>query len=128
MRHRGKTTPPFGFASPIQPSNTAEFGPYVANLGGARREEYEALREGGGFQQEAIFLQQTPLDEMVVIVQDADSRQHGLNALKAMTDPAHDWFFQRMKDLNGVDVLGSGIPANEVLLDDRADHQLNELA
>jgi hypothetical protein len=118
--------PLFVFASPIQPNKTAEFREYVANLGGPRREEYEALREEGGFRQEAIFLQQTPLGEMVVVVQDADSEQHALNALKAMTDPAHDWFFQRMKDLNGVDVLGSGIPANEVLLDYRADHQLND--
>jgi hypothetical protein len=118
--------PLFVFASPIQPNKTAEFRQFVADLGGSRRKEYEALREDGGFRQEAIFLQQTPLGEMVVIVQDADSEQHALDALRGMTDPAHEWFFQRMKDVNGVDVVGSDVPANEVLLDYRSDDQFDD--
>jgi hypothetical protein len=109
----------FVFAAPIQPEKTAEFRQYVANLGDGRREEYEASREEAGIRQEAIFLQQTPLGEMVVIVQDADNEADALGALREMRDPANAWYFQRMKDTNGADVVGSDVPANELLLDCR---------
>jgi hypothetical protein len=91
----------------------------MADLGTTRKEEYEASREDAGIRQEAIFLQQTPLGEMVVIVQDAENETDALGALREMRDPANAWYFQKMKDTNGVDIVGSDVPSNELLLDCR---------
>jgi hypothetical protein len=112
--------PLFVFVAPIQPNKTAEFRQFVNDLKGSRKAEYEASRKEAGFHQEAIFLQQTPRGEMAVIVQDADTEGSALEALRAMKDPFQDWYFQRMKDINGVDLAGPGTPVNELLLDYRA--------
>jgi hypothetical protein len=37
-----------------------------------------------------------------------------------MTDPFHVWYFQKMKDIHGVDIVGPETPVNELLLDYRA--------
>jgi hypothetical protein len=67
--------PLFAFVAPIQPDKTAEFRQFVADLNGPRKKEYEESRKNAGFRQEAMFLQQTPLGEMVVLLQDAASEQ-----------------------------------------------------
>jgi hypothetical protein len=112
--------PLFAFVAPIQPDKTAEFRQFVADLNGPRKKEYEESRKNAGFRQEAMFLQQTPLGEMVVLLQDAASEQEALTALRGMTDPFHVWYFQKMKDIHGVDIVGPETPVNELLLDYRA--------
>lgn len=113
--------PLFAFVAPLQPNKTAEFRQFVAELKGPRKEEYENSRKRAGFRQEAIFLQQTPRGEMVVILQDAEHEKDALAALRSMTDPFHVWYFQRLKDSYGIDMTGPGTPVNELLLDYRWD-------
>jgi hypothetical protein len=113
--------PLFAFVAPIQPNKTGEFRQFIADLNGPRKEEYEASRKNAGFRQEAMFLQKTPAGDMVVLVQDAESEQAALAALRGMTDSFHNWYFQQMKDIHGIDIPGPVMPQNEVLLDYRAD-------
>jgi hypothetical protein len=112
--------PLFAFVGPIEPNKTAEFRQFIADLNGPRKEEYEESRRSAGFRQEAMFLQKTPVGDMVVLVQDAESEKAALTALQGMTDPFHVWYFQQMKDLHGVDLTGPATPVNELLLDYRS--------
>jgi len=112
--------PLFAFVGPIAPNKTTEFRQFVADLNGSRKEEYEESRRNAGFRQEAMFLQKTPVGDMVVLVQDAESEEAALTALRGMSDPFHVWYFQQMKDLQGVDYVGPATPQNEVLLDYRS--------
>lgn len=109
----------YAFVAPIQPNKTEEFRQFVADLNGPRKEEYEASREKAGFQRETIFLQNTPMGEMVVVIQEADSEQNALESLRGMKDPFHTWYFQKIKDIHGIDIVGSDVPMNELLLDYR---------
>lgn len=111
--------PLFAFVGPIEPNRTAEFRQFIADLNGPRKEEYQQSRKNAGFRQEAMFLQKTPLGDMVVLVQDAENEEAALTALRGMTDPFHVWYFQRMKDIRGVDLVGPMTPVNELLLDYR---------
>jgi hypothetical protein len=113
----------YAFTAPIQPGKTEEYRQFVADLGGPRRTDYENSRKNAGFHREAIFLQKTPMGDMVVIVQEADSEQAALDSLKNMKDPYNVWFFQKFKDLHGIDIAGSGLPSNELLLDYRQDYK-----
>jgi len=113
----------YAFTAPIQPGKTEEYRKFVAELSGARKTDYESSRKNAGFHRESIFLQKTPLGDMVVIVQEADSEQAALDSLKSMKDPYSIWFFQKFKDLHGIDIVGSGMPSNELLLDYREDRQ-----
>jgi Family of unknown function (DUF6176) len=113
--------PLFAYAAPIQPNKTAEFRQYVANLRGAGRKEYEESRQKAGFSRESIFLQQTPLGEVVVVVQEADNEQNALAALRGMIDSYNVSYFQRTRDINGYETVGPDTPRNELLLDFRSD-------
>jgi hypothetical protein len=112
--------PLFAFVGPIAPNKTAQFRQFIADLNGPRKEEYEESRRNAGFRQEAMFLQKTPLGDMVVLIQDAESEEAALDSLRGMSDPFHVWYFQQMKDLHGVDLVGPINPSNELLLDYRA--------
>jgi uncharacterized protein DUF6176 len=112
--------PLYAFVAPVQPNKTTEFRQFVADLNGSRKKDYEASRAKAGFQRETIFLQNTPTGEMVVVIQEADSEKKALESLREMNDPFHRWYFQKLKDIHGIDIVGSDVPMNELLLDYRA--------
>src|SRR5580693_450148 len=92
----------YAFVAPIQPGKTEEFRQFAADLGGAKKEDYEASRKSAGFRRETIFLQKTPMGEMVVVVQEAENAAKALDSLRSMKDPFNTWFFQRIKELHGL--------------------------
>ncbi len=110
----------YAFVAPIRPNKTAEFRQFVNGLQGSRKTEYEAAMKSAGFGRETMVLQNTPGGEMVVVIQEAESAQKALTSLCSMTDPFHVWYFQKLKDIHGIDVVGSDVPMNELLLDYRA--------
>ena len=112
----------YAFVAPIQPNKTEEFRQFVKELNGSRKEEYESSRAKAGFQRESIFLQNTPNGEMVVVIQEADSQKDALDSLRGMKDSFNVWFFQKLKDIHGIDMVGSDVPMNELLLDYRSDN------
>jgi|SRR5580658_8593664 hypothetical protein len=110
----------YAFVAPIQPGKTAEFRKFVTELEGSRKTEYEASRKTAGITRENIFLQQTSRGEMVAIIQEAETEQGALNSLRSMKDPFNVWFFQRMNDIHGTQVVSTDVPVNELLLDYRS--------
>jgi hypothetical protein len=114
--------PMYAFVAPIQPNKSDEFRQFIKDLNGPRKTEYEASRKKAGFEQEAMFLQKTPMGDMVVVMQVADSQSAALDALRSMKDPFNVWYFQKLKDIHGVDIVGSDVPMNELLLDFRSDN------
>ncbi|MGD0249972.1 MAG: hypothetical protein ABSB97_03660 [Thermoplasmata archaeon] len=112
--------PLFAFVGRLQPNKTTEFRQFIADLNGSRKKEYEDSRKKAGFRQEAMFLQKSPMGDMVVLIQDAKDEAAALTALRGMTDSFHVWYFQRMKDIHGIDFTGPALPSNELLLDYRS--------
>ncbi|MFZ0891876.1 MAG: DUF6176 family protein [Thermoplasmata archaeon] len=111
--------PLYAFVAPLQPGKTDEYRQFVAELGGPRKTEYETSRKDAGFHRETIFLQKTPMGEMVVVVQEAENAEKAMDSLRSMKDPFNVWFFQKIKDFHGIDVVGNDMPMNELLLDYR---------
>ncbi|HKN07853.1 MAG TPA: DUF6176 family protein [Thermoplasmata archaeon] len=118
----------YAFVAPIQPNKTEEFRQFVKDLNGPRKDEYEASRVKAGFQRESMFLQNTPNGEMVVVIQEADSQKDALDSLRGMKDSFNVWFFQKLKDIHGIDLVGTDVPMNELLLDYRSDVATEEEA
>ena len=110
----------YAFVAPIQPGKTEAFRQFVSELRGSRKTDYEASRKNAGVARVNVFLQNTPMGEMVVVVQEAETEQGALDSLRAMKDPFNVWFFERVKDLHGIDMMGTDVPQNELLLDYRA--------
>jgi hypothetical protein len=112
----------YAFVAPIQPNKTEEFRQFIKDLNGSRKKEYEASRAKAGFQRESMFLQNTPKGEMVVVIQEADNQKDALESLRGMKDSFNVWYFQRLKDIHGIDLVGTDVPMNELLLDFRSDN------
>jgi hypothetical protein len=110
----------YAFVAPLQPNKTEEFRQFVGELEGSRKKEYEDSRKAAGFRRETMFLQKTSMGEMVVVIQEAESEAKALESLRGMNDPFHVWYFQKLKDIHGVDIVGSDVPMNELLLDYRS--------
>ena len=110
----------YAFVAPIKPGKTEEFRKFMGELQGSRKGDYEASRKSAGLTRENVFLQKTPMGEMVVVVQEAETQQGALDSLRSMKDPFNGWFFDRIKDLHGIDMVGTDVPENELLLDYRA--------
>jgi hypothetical protein len=110
----------YAFVAPIQPGKTEEFRQFVTELEGSKKTEYEASRKSAGITRENIFLQKTSKGEMVAIIQEAETEQGALNSLRSMKDPFNIWFFQRMNEIHGNEVVSSDVPVNELLLDYRS--------
>jgi uncharacterized protein DUF6176 len=111
----------YAFVAPIQPNKTEDFRKFVSDLNGSRKEEYETSRANAGFQRESIFLQNTPGGPMVVVIQEADNQKDALASLRGMKDSFNTWYFQKLKDIHGIDIVGSDVPMNELLLDYRSE-------
>jgi hypothetical protein len=110
----------YAFVAPIQPGKTAEFRQFVTELEGSKKTEYEASRKTAGITRENIFLQKTSKGEMVAIIQEAETEQGALSSLRSMKDPFNMWFFQRMNEIHGNEIVSSDVPVNELLLDYRS--------
>jgi hypothetical protein len=110
----------YSFVAPIQPGKSAEFRQFVSELEGSRKVEYESSRKSAGITRENIFLQETSKGEMVSIIQEAETEQGALSALRSMKDPFNVWFFQKLNEIHGNLVVSSDTPVNELLLDYRS--------
>jgi hypothetical protein len=110
----------YAFMAPVQPNKSEEFRQFVGELEGARKQEFEASRVNAGVRRETMFLQKTPMGEMVMVIQEAESQEKALESLRSMKDPFNVWYFQKLKDIHGIDIVGSDVPMNELLLDYRA--------
>jgi hypothetical protein len=109
----------YAFMAPVQPNKSAEFRQFVGELEGSRKKEFEASRVNAGVRRETMFLQKTAVGEMVMVIQEAESQEKALESLRSMKDPFNVWYFQKLKDIHGIDIVGSDVPMNELLLDYR---------
>jgi Family of unknown function (DUF6176) len=110
----------YAFMAPVQPNKSQEFRQFVGELEGSRKKEFEASRVNAGVRRETMFLQKTAMGEMVVVIQEAESQEKALESLRSLKDPFNVWYFQKLKDIHGIDVVGTDVPMNELLLDYRA--------
>ena len=93
------------FAFPILPGKTEAFKQFTRELSGPRKAEHAASRKRLGVKQETVFLQQTPMGDMAVVVSDGDKDFAQTSQAIAMSKDPFDVYFGKMvKEIHGVDV------------------------
>jgi hypothetical protein len=90
-------------AFPILPGKTEQWKHFIQELAGPRRSEYEASNKRIGATRAALYLQQTPQGDMVVLYQEAADMQHFFEAMGLSQEPYFVWFREQVKDIHGVD-------------------------
>jgi hypothetical protein len=92
-------------AFPILPGKTDAFKQFTRDLAGPRKAEHAASRKRLGVKLESVFLQQTPMGDMAVVVTDGDkSFAQTSQAIAMSKDPFDVWFLEKTKAIHGVDI------------------------
>jgi len=90
-------------AFPILPGKTEQWKHFCQEMAGPRRSEYEASNKRIGATRAALYLQQTPQGDMVVVYQEAADMQHFFEAMGMSQEPYFVWFREQVKEIHGVD-------------------------
>jgi hypothetical protein len=104
------------FSAPLLPGKTETDRRAMASVQGERKLEYESSRERHGITREAVWLQQTPAGDVVVVYLEADDLQAAFAGLGSSQDPFDRWFRDVVKECHGMD-LTQGFPPPEQMLD-----------
>jgi hypothetical protein len=110
----------FAFVFPILPGKLEEARVFAKEVAGARASDMDASRRPLGVTRETVWLQQTPMGDMGILLLEGENVAEGNRRFAASTDPFDLWFKDTVKNISGVD-FGEPIPAMpETLYDYRA--------
>jgi hypothetical protein len=107
---------------PILPGKTAEWHEFIAELNGARHDDFVESRRRAGAQ-ERTFLQSTPMGDLVVVTLEGDDPARSFGQIVSATDSFTRWFLERVKAIHGVDLAApmvGGSPSKLVVDSSRA--------
>jgi hypothetical protein len=110
----------FAFVFPVLPGKSEQLRAFAKQVMGARAAEMDSSRRPLGVTRETVWLQQTPMGDMGLVLLEGDNVVDANRRFAASTDPYDVWFKETVLDVTGVD-FGQPIPAmSETLIDYRA--------
>mgnify|MGYP001795219874 CR=1 FL=1 len=104
---------------PILPGKTPEWRDFIAEVNGARYEEFAASRRGAGVH-ERTFLQQTPMGDLVIVTLEGDDPGRSFGQLMTGTDEFSKWFGEHAMAVHGDFSAPTGSPSELVADSERA--------
>ena len=115
---RGVLMAEFSFVVPILPGKTEAWRKAIADIKGARWDEYKRSRKVLGIKREQACLQHTPGGDMVVVHIEAKDPAAVLPAMLAGVTQFDAWFLDTvLRGVHGMDPKGPPLPAPEIVLD-----------
>jgi len=88
---------------PILPGKTDEWRAFVAELTGARNEQFAESRRQAGVR-ERTFLQSTPIGDFVIVTLEGDDPIGAFRQMMERDDDFTRWFLHQIQSVHGVDV------------------------
>ncbi len=106
----------YAFAIPILPGKTDEWKAAIKEIAESRRAEWAEREKRLGINTEKIWLQRTPMGDMVVLSWDVDDFETAFRMLMTSDHPFDKEFRQRVvQDLHGMNPADPPPPANELV-------------
>ena len=105
--------PEIVFAIPVVPGKEQLDRQTLAEMTGARRNEYEASLKDAGIKRQAVWHQQTPdgtLALVYIMADDPDAAQR----FSSSDAPLNRWFREQMQEVHGVDISQPLPPVSKV--------------
>jgi len=88
---------------PILPGKTDEWRAFVAELTGARKEQFAESRRQAGVH-ERTFLQSTPMGDFVIVTLEGDDPMGAFQQMNEREDEFARWFRDQAQRAHGVDM------------------------
>ena len=109
--------PALGFVAPVLPGKTEIDRAAMASCRtGDRKAAYEESRRRAGITRESVWLQSTPMGDLVVVYFEADDVDKAMATLATSDDPFDRWFRDLVRDVHGIS-LEDGFPPPEQMID-----------
>ena len=86
---------------------------------GERQEDFRSSRNRHGIDREAVWIQQTPGGDVVVLYVESDDVEAAFKSVATSDEPFDRWFREHVGNVHGVD-FGDGFTPPEQILDFRA--------
>ena len=110
----------FAFVFPVLPGKAEQARAFGKEVMGPRASEMDASRRPLGVTREAVWVAQTPMGDMGIVLIEGENVAEANRRFAASTEPFDVWFKETVLDFSGVD-FNQPIPAMpEVLYDNRA--------
>jgi hypothetical protein len=110
----------FAFVFPVLPGKAEQARIFGKEVMGPRASEMDASRRPLGVTREAVWIHETPMGDMGIVLIEGKDVAEANRRFAASTEPFDVWFKQTVLDFSGVD-FGQPIPAmSEPLYDNRA--------
>jgi hypothetical protein len=110
----------FAFVFPVLPGKAEGARLFGKEVMGPRASEMDASRRPLGVTREAVWVHQTPMGDMGIVLIEAENVAEANRGFAASTEPFDVWFKEAVLDFSGVD-FSQPIPAmSEPLYDNRA--------
>jgi hypothetical protein len=108
-----------GFVVPVLPGKAQADRDWLAEMGGARRAEYEAVWKKHGVSRHMVWQQETPEGTVDVVFLEADDVPTAMQGITSSDDEFSEWFRERVKDVHGID-LTAGHPPEATQIHDHS--------
>ena len=92
-----------GFVTPVLPGKAEEARRWGKEMSGTRRREHTEAKKGSTIHHSRIWLQQTPMGDLLVQVIAADDMQRAFGQFISAKDPYGVWEKQQLQTISGID-------------------------
>lgn len=91
------------FAAPILPGKLETWRKFSQEINGARRADFEDQQRRMGMTRQMVWLQQTPMGDFAVVMQEGGEVEQVMPRLGASDNPFDVRFRQQVLDIHGLD-------------------------
>jgi hypothetical protein len=110
----------FAFVFPVLPGKAEQARVFGKDVMGPRASEMDASRRPLGVTREAVWINETPMGDMGIVLIEGENVAEANRRFAASTEPFDVWFKETVLDFSGVD-FSEPLPAmSETLYDNRA--------
>lgn len=91
------------FAAPLLPGKTDAWRDWIAEMRGPRAAELADFNTRHGLTRHAAWLQQTPVGDLVVVIQEGPGAEGLMPSLPTSANEFDVWFRENVQALHGID-------------------------
>ena len=107
----------YAFTVPIVSGKTETWKKYVQEREGPRKDDFTRSRQKAGLRTEQVWLQQTPMGDMAVVVWETDNPTRVFEYFMKSNDPSDVWFREKILiECHNMNPAGPLPPMNEQML------------
>ena len=108
------------FVLPLLPGKTeTDRSAMISSWHGDRKADHQASRERHGITREAVWIQQTPGGDVVVVYMEAKDLEAAFKGVATSEEPFDLWFREHVRDVHGIN-LEEGFAPPEQIIDFRS--------